>query len=248
METDVARHHSAETHDKGASFDLLWKAPTPPRRGPKPSFTLDDTIQAGIAIADAEGLGAVTMNRVALKTGVTTMALYRYVPSKSALVDLMADDIMKSPPELCGQHWRADISQWAHANLFLIRRHPWLFDVISTRAAVGPNWARWLDAGLQALTKLPLSASEMLAVLLLVDGHFRASAQVMVGAKATAEWAGNFGKMLHRVTGDERYPTLTDMVITGRFEEPGLDLDGMFQFGLDRILDGVDDFVASRRP
>lgn len=243
----MARHNSADIHDTGASFDLLWGTPTPPRRGPKPSFTLDDTIQAGIAIADAEGLGAITMNRVAVKTGVTTMALYRHVPGKSALIDLMADDIMKYPPELSGGDWRADISRWAHANLILIRRHPWLFDVMSTRAAVGPNWARWLDAGLQALAGLPLSASEMLAVLMLVDGHFRASAQVMVGAKATAEWASNFGRMLHRVTGDESYPALTDMVITGRFAEPGLDLDGMFQFGLDRLLDGVEAFVEARR-
>lgn len=242
----MLRNQPAGSEATNVGFDLLWATARKPKRGPRPSISIEATIKASIALADAEGLSAVTMNRVAAVLGVTTMALYRYVPDKTALINLMADTVMNDPPQLEGRNWRDDLLQWAWANIFLVRRHPWLFDIISQSAAVGPNWARWLDAGLFAVRDLPLSTSEMMAVLLLVDGHFRASAQVMVGAKATEAWANNFGRMLQRVAGDAAYPTLSDLIITGRFQEPGLDLDDIFTFGLNRIFDGIEAFVSLR--
>jgi len=231
---------------EGASFDLLWRGREPVTRGPKPAFRLGDVVDAGVDIADRQGLAALTMAAVAERLGVTTMAIYRYVPSKGALVDLAADRVMGRPPKPSKMTWRADISAWARANLAVVRRHPWLFEIISTRASAGPNWARWLDAGLQCLAGLPFSASEKMALLLLVDGHFRASAQLMVGAKASEEWARNFGSMLRAVAGSPRYPALAGMLAAGEFQEPGLDLEGMFEFGLERLLDGIDALALAR--
>lgn len=228
------------------SFDLLWNRREPPARGPKPAFQLGEIVQAGVAIADRHGLSALTMASVAERLGVTTMALYRYVPSKGALIDLVADSAIGRPPKPRGLNWRADISAWARANLAQMRRHPWLFEIISTRASVGPNWARWIDSGLQSLAGLPFSASENMAVLLLVDGHFRAAAQVLVGPKSSEEWENNFGRMLHTVAEDQRYPTLAAMLAAGRFAEPGLDLESMIDFGFERLLDGIEAFARSR--
>ncbi|MEU8661631.1 TetR/AcrR family transcriptional regulator, partial [Actinoplanes philippinensis] len=70
---------------------LLWEPPTPPRRGPRPALALSTITRAGIAVADADGLSGVTMQRVAEAVGVTKMALYRYVPGKTELVALMLD-------------------------------------------------------------------------------------------------------------------------------------------------------------
>jgi len=231
---------------EGASFELLWNERGKATRGPKPGFRLGDIVKAGVAIADGRGLSTLTMASVAKRLGVTTMALYRYVPSKDALIDLVADGVMGRPPIPAGASWRADISAWARANLAMVRRHPWLFAIISTRPSVGPNWARWLDAGLQSLTSLPFSASENMAVLLLVDGHFRAAAQVLVGAKASKEWRNNFSRMMYTVVGDPRYPTLAAMVAAGRFDEPGFDLDGMIEFGFERLLDGIEALAKTR--
>jgi AcrR family transcriptional regulator len=228
------------------SFELLWGQREKLARGPKPSFRLAEIVKAGVAIADRHGLAALTMAAVAQRLGVTTMALYRYVPNKDALIDLVADSVMRRPPKPLGSSWRADISAWAHANLALVRRHRWLHEIISTRASAGPNWARWLDAGLQSLASLPFSAGEKLAVLLLVDGHFRAGAQLLVGAKASQEWANNFGRMLQTVAGDPRYPTLTAMVTAGRFAEPRFDLEHMIEFGFERLLDGVEALAETR--
>ncbi len=235
-----------EKRAEGASFDLLWKRREKHARGPKPAFRLDEIVKAGVAIADQDGLSALTMGSVARRLSITTMALYRYLPSKDALIDLVADSAMGRPPQPAGASWRRNITAWARANLALMRRHPWLFEIISTRASVGPNWARWLDAGLQSMASLPFSASENMAAFLLVDGNLRAAAQMLVGAKASQEWANNFSRMLHMVVDNPCYPTLAAMMAAGRFDEPGFDLESMIEFGFERLLDGIEALAETR--
>jgi hypothetical protein len=92
---------------EGASFELLWHGRERVTRGPKPAFDLGDIVAAGADIADDDGLSALTMAAVAERLGLTTMALYRYVPSKGALVDLVADSVLTRPP-----HGRARTSRW----------------------------------------------------------------------------------------------------------------------------------------
>ena len=81
-----------------ASVQLLWGLREPPRRGPKPSFTLGEVVAAAIDVADGEGLAAVSMARVAHQLGSSTMALYRYVASKDELLLLMSDAAVGPPP------------------------------------------------------------------------------------------------------------------------------------------------------
>lgn len=240
------RASSAKPESASAGFDVLWEAPARPSRGPKPSLRIADIVKAGVRIADRDGLQALTMRSVARRLRVTTMALYRYVPGKDALVDLIADHSMREVPEPAGQDWRADIVLWARANLAMVRRHPWMLEVIDTRAVAGPNWTRWLDVGLSTLDGLPLSVSEKMAVLLLVDGHVRAGAQLLVGAKGSPDWAQNFSRILAMAPGDERFPALSSLLEEGGFDEPGLDLEAMLDFGLQRLVDGVEALVVAR--
>jgi AcrR family transcriptional regulator len=246
VENAMTKPVSVAGQHESPSFELLWKQRKKNTRGPEPAFRLGDIARAGAGIADSQGLSALTMAAVARSLGVTTMAVYRYVPSKGALIDLVADSVMARPPRASKASWRADISSWTRANLALVQRHPWLFEIISTRACPGPNWARWLDAGLDCLGSLPFSVSEKLALLLLVDGHFRAAAQVLVGAKASEEWAQNFGSMLRAAAGNPRYPTLSALLVAGEFEQPGLDLEAMIEFGLERLLDGIEAMARTR--
>ena len=80
-----------------AEIALLWGLREAPRRGRKPSLTVQDVTRAAIEVADAEGLGAVSMARVAKQLGNSTMALYRYVESKESLLKLMADAALDEP-------------------------------------------------------------------------------------------------------------------------------------------------------
>ena len=86
--------------------ELLWGRQPAPSRGPKPAITLTGIAEAAIRIGDAEGLDAVSMQRIAGELPVTKMALYRYVPGKTELLAVMSDLAMGAPPERPGLPWR----------------------------------------------------------------------------------------------------------------------------------------------
>src|SRR5437899_2704205 len=113
-----------------ADLALLWGLREPSRRGPKPGLTLEDIIRAAVDVADAEGLDAVSMARVAAHLGNSTMALYRHVKSKRELLLLMADSALEYPPEFPNDgDWRAGMTLWAHGVLASVRAHPWFLRI-----------------------------------------------------------------------------------------------------------------------
>jgi len=158
---------------------------------------------------------------------------------KDQLIDLMIDAVMIDGLKPGAEHWRAEMTAWAKADLSLYLTHPWLSAAV-TRPTLGPNWTKWLDAALHTLSGLNLPTSHMMSILLLVDGHIRSAAQITVGAKAAREWEENFGRMLKLIGDNQQYPTISRMLNTGGFEQTGDDLNDMFLFGLDRLLDGIE--------
>jgi AcrR family transcriptional regulator len=229
------------------SLELLWKRQERPARGPKPGLSLDAIVNAAIAVVDTEGLTALTMSRVAAQLDVTTMALYRYVPGKEELIDLMIDNALGNPPQFEGRDWRTELGQWARTNLAVLQRHPWLLESIIRRVTVGPNWLAWVESALRAIANLGLDAREQLAVVVLVDGHVRSVAQISLGIAATREWAANFGEVLKRVSGDPRYAALAGAAAAGGFDQPAKGDPDTFEFGLQRLLDGIEAFSRARR-
>ena len=105
-------------------------------------------VQAAIAIADEQGLGALTMQAVSAKLGLTTMAVYRYFPSKEALVDAIVDAGMGLPPRPPDprEDWRAEVARWAHAKRAMLIARPWLAELPFVAAPHGPNRLSWLEA------------------------------------------------------------------------------------------------------
>ena len=235
-------------------FELLWGPSERAARGPKPALTIEQIVSAGIQIADREGLGSLTMRRVADALGFTTMALYRYVPGKDELIDLMVDAAIGSPPvpAEAPPDWASELERWARADLALLKRHPWLLELVA-RAPLGPNWFAWFEWALRALSGTGLTASEMLAVAALIDNHVRGEAQVFL-AVARAEqqagtpdaWGAVFGAALKRVVGNERFPALTSVATAGGFQPGTATSDDHFEFGLRRLLDGVRAYIQSR--
>ena len=106
----------------------------------------------------------------------------------------------------------------------------------------------WVESALRALSGTGLHAKEMLAVILLVDGDVRSTAQISLGVTGMGEWADNFGRVLETVTGDERYPSLTALVAAGGFDARADGAEDTFEFGLERLLDGVEALVRARAP
>ena len=120
--------------DPAKTLQLLWRAPSgEPRRGPKPSVSVDRVVETATELADRHGLAAVTIRRVAERIGVSTMSVYTYVPGKPELLDLMLDHAYLTMPRARWRtrSWRRRLERVAKDNVELFARHPWAASMAS---------------------------------------------------------------------------------------------------------------------
>jgi AcrR family transcriptional regulator len=226
-----------DTAPAARSMELLWGTKPAPGRGRRPGMTVERIVAAAVELADAEGLDGLSMRRVADRLGVGTMSLYRYVPSKVELADLMLDTVIaEGLPLPEPRSWRDGLERFARASLAGYRRHPWLLGTSLTRGATGPNQAAALDAVLRALDGTGLSSGERMAVVGLVAGYVRG-----VARQSADDGPDEFAALLDAHLDAERHPAL---IAVWRDEE--LDWADPFEFGLRRVLDGVAVLVESR--
>lgn len=235
--------------------ELLWDDRTPATRGPKAGFTPDDVVRVAIEIADEDGLAALTMQAVSARLGFTTMAIYRYFPNKEALYDAIVDTGMGRPPrptELRG-NWRADVTRWAHAKRAMLCARPWLAELPFVAAPHGPNWLSWLEALADPLSATGLQGPEVGQMLSIVDGYTKGASDTAISlARARArgiselEWAAAVGADLGRAIGDPRFPTFAAIITTPSAGKPRT-LEESFDFGLQRVLDGIELYIESAR-
>ncbi|WP_331733655.1 TetR/AcrR family transcriptional regulator C-terminal domain-containing protein [Streptomyces sp. NBC_01276] len=244
----------------GPAVRLLWGPPPgPPARGPRRGLTLEGIAGAGVRIADAEGLGGVSMQRVAAELAVTKMALYRYVPGKAELVALMAEAAMPDPAagldaalERAGSGWRERLGAWARELLAAFRAHPWLLRATVGARAVGPREVGWLERALAALEGCGLTGSESMDAVVLVSGHVRGIAEQeravpgggpggAAGGGPDVELGAVLGEVI-RLRGAD-FPAL-GAALASVAREGGQ--DQALDFGLERILDGIGLLVAAR--
>jgi AcrR family transcriptional regulator len=232
---------------------LLWDDRTQPTRGPKPGLTPDDVVQAAMQIADEEGLAAVTMHAVAARLGFTTMAIYRYFPNKEALFDAIVDAGMGKPPhpkEPRGD-WRAELTQWAFAKRAMLCARPWLAELPFVAAPHGPNWLSWLEAVIDSLSGTGLGSADMGEMLSIIDGYTRGASDTAISlAQSRArgisaqEWAAAVGADLGRAIGDPRFPNFAALLSSPTDGQPRT-MDESFNFGIQRVLDGIELYINS---
>src|SRR4051812_12560467 len=161
--------------DPRRSLALMWGASGPGRRGPKPSRSVDEVVAAAIALADAEGLGALSMRRVAETLQLSPMSLYTYVPSKAELMDLMVDRVAgeMNEPAPTGGDWRAQLTVLCRQRWAAAQRHPWIMHMGGRRPPLGPNLLARVEAMLHAIDGLGLSEMEMDQLISLVGDYVR---------------------------------------------------------------------------
>ncbi|GAA4602961.1 TetR/AcrR family transcriptional regulator [Actinoallomurus liliacearum] len=238
-------------------MELLWGARPRPRRGPRPRLTTEQITRAAIEAADAEGLAALSMRRVAERLGVGAMSLYTYVPGKAELVDLMVDAVYgeRSGSVETSGGWRERLAGVARANWALHRRHPWMLQVATVRPALGPNALAKYDEELRAVEGIGLTDVEMDGVLTLVLQHVVSSARLLVEAAEAqsrtgmtdGEWWAAHAPLLAEVFEADRYPVAARVgAAAGEAHQAALSPEYAFEFGLARILDGVGALVESR--
>lgn len=224
------------------SIALAWGLDVPGSRGPKRGLTLERIVAAAIALADADGLAALSMSRIAAELEVATMSLYRYVAAKDDLLVLMVDAGLGAPPAPApGEDWRAGLRRWAEGVRDAYRRHPWSLRVPISAPPLAPNNVAWLDSALQALAGTPLAEREKLGAVLVVSGFVRNDTTLTVDMAAGAgdPPTPTYGRLLSTLIDPARFPALDRAIASGSLDDGDDDPDENFEFGLERILDGL---------
>ena len=224
------------------TVEFLWGERARPTRGPKPTLTLEGIADAAIAVADAEGLAAVSMQRVAAELGFTKMSLYRYLPGKAELVALMVERAIGEPPTLSETGWRPALTEWSRRLIARYLAHPWSIEATVGRRPLGPYEMGWMEIALAALADLGLTGAERLDAIAVLAGHGRWLAQQDAARLDEAGMSRAMGEVM-RVHG-ARFPHLT-RAMADTAAEGGQ--DQAFEFGLQRILDGLDTLIRQRR-
>ncbi|MGB4136914.1 MAG: helix-turn-helix domain-containing protein [Microbacterium sp.] len=229
---------------------LAWGVAANPQRGPKREMSVEKIVDAAVELADAEGIGAVSMAAVAAKLGFTPMSLYRYVSAKDDLLLLMQEQAIGLPPEEVREHdgWRARIRAQFEAEVLIYLRHPWVLSLPLTGSPITPNSSAWLDCALEALATTPLTQPERLAVALGSTGQARWYGTVLAGYAEQGRTSGlspdevtvREATLFDRVITADEFPWLRGAVDAGVFVSE----DDPFRFSIDRYLDGVEAYVA----
>ena len=239
---------------------ISWGLVKEPQRGPKRELSVKRIADAAVAIADKEGLGAVSMSRVAESLGFTTMSLYRYIPSKDDLLLLMQEAVsdVPIPPARDGEDWRDVIREYFQATIKLFRDHPWFGDIPIQGAPITPNSLRFADWSLRAFRGLPLNAFEQMSIVLLLASYARACGllgrdldrAMRAGASPESISGSTYGDALKQLVTPEQYPDLYPLVASGAYAgENGeaAPVEADFEFGLERILDGIEHYLKTKK-
>jgi AcrR family transcriptional regulator len=225
----------------------IWELPEHGERGPKARYSRSAIAAAAVALADAEGLDAVTMRRMAAELSLGTMSLYNYVPTKDHLVQLMIDEVgteYRFPAEPPGDIRQA-VVDLARQGRDITQRHPWLPRAVSTRPPVmGPTALRYVDYFLGLLSGTGVDTAAKMELLGLVNGFAinyggmqaaLAEERTRTGVTAEQQAAAQVSQLV-AAAGSGRYPNLT-AALAGP-APPGRDADEIFDSVISRLIDG----------
>lgn len=238
-----------------ASYELLWGLRERPGRGPKPGLSLRQVLRAGVDVAQAEGLGAVSMSRVARELGTSAMSLYRYVASKDELLQLMVDEALGDIVHAARDDgWRAGLERWAWAELDVYRRHLWALQVPVVGPPLAPKSIAFMEQGLRCLAGTPLEPGEKMSVILTLTSFTRSwvimtsqiNAAAAAGDGTPVVAVADYGKVLATLTTAEEYPALHEVLAADVFGAGDDSPDEDFVFGLARLMDGFEVLIQAR--
>jgi AcrR family transcriptional regulator len=224
---------------------ILWERVEGSGRGPRPNLTHDQIARTAVEIADAEGLGAVSMRHLAERLGVATMGLYRYVTGKDEIYELMLDAVV-AEIDLPDGGWREVADAYARQTRALNLRHRWMQQAYArVPAALSPASVALTEKALTSVDGLGLDVDTMMAVFGVVSSFARGAVVAEVAQHEALErhgWKNEDDMRLaylpwaRWMLGTGRYPTLSRYIIEGSNED---DAEWQFEFGLRCVLDGI---------
>ncbi len=219
---------------------VVWERPEPPERPSPAPLSRERIVRAALRLADADGLEAVSLRKVAAALGAGPMRLYGYIATKEELLDLVVDAVY-AEIRPTGDGWREVLRSLAESTRQAVHRHEWLADLIGGRPQLGPHALARGEAVVAALggVDLDLVMPVVGAVDAYVIGAVRREIAERRAERATGmdkrQWQATFGPYLERTFATGRFPALAGVVR----DAAHLDADETFRLGLDFLLDGI---------
>jgi AcrR family transcriptional regulator len=202
-------------------------------------------LRGAVAVADASGIGALTMRSLATELGVKPMSLYHYVAGKdeilNGIVDLVFSEIELPAP---GGDWRSQMRLRANSARHALRRHPWAIGLMESRANPGPATLRHHDATLGALRAAGFSVAMTAHAYALLDSYIYGFALQEAALPFSAETVTESAEAIMQQFAGE-YPYLTE-IATEHILRPGYDFGDEFEIGLTVILDALSRSIPGR--
>lgn len=228
------------------------------QRPRRPELNLERIIEAGLRVADADGLAAISMARVAKELGFATMSLYRHLSSKDELLLHLQDASVGPPPTSLsrGLGWREGLAVWERELLSAYLRRSWALSIPIVTPPMMPRSMEWLEWGLQIMSDTALAPMEKVSTTLLLGGYARNEATLLATMRDQVDPEAvdqTYQAGLREIVDPERFPALHGLVAAGSLFEfptdsPTDDGDAfMLDFGLERILDGLEVLISKRR-
>ncbi|WP_243726895.1 TetR/AcrR family transcriptional regulator C-terminal domain-containing protein [Actinocrispum wychmicini] len=223
---------------------LVWDRPEPPQRPSPTPLSRDMIVQAAIRLADADGMEAVSLRKVAADLNAGPMRLYGYMSTKDELLDLMVDAVFGEIPLTDpGLPWRASLTSLAHGIRTAVLRHEWLADLLGGRPNLGPHTLAYVEASLAALyasfgdidTAMHVSSTVNAYVVGAVKAEITDLHVERISGRTEQQWQTWAGPYLSRLIATGEFPTLAKVVEDATHP----DADTLFDIGLGYVLDGI---------
>ncbi|SFW66388.1 TetR/AcrR family transcriptional regulator [Amycolatopsis australiensis] len=219
---------------------VVWERPEPPERPAPAPLSRERIVRAAIRLADADGLEAVSLRKVAAALDAGPMRLYGYIATKEELLDLMVDAVYAEMKPV-GDGWRAVLRSLAETTRRAVHRHEWLADLIGGRPALGPNALARGEAVVAGMGDVGVDRVMPVvdAVQAYAIGAVRREITERRAERATGmdkqQWQVSFGPYLQRTFATGCYPALATVIR----DAAHFDADETFRMGLDFLLDGI---------
>jgi AcrR family transcriptional regulator len=216
-------------------------AQTEPGPAPRAPLTRQRVLDAAVELADRDGVGSLSMRKLAQELGVEAMSLYHHVANKDAILDGLIDIVFSEIELPSGQTgWREAMRQRAVSAREALRRHPWATSLMESRPTPGPANLRHHDAVLGILRNAGFSVELAAHTYSLLDAYIYGFALQETSLPfGTPEETAEVAKAIMAEFAAGTYPHLTEIVVE-HVLQPGYDYGNEYQFGLDLILDGLD--------
>lgn len=215
-----------------------------PRRKPasriRTPLSRERVLRAAVAVADADGIGSLSMRQLGGMLGVEAMSLYNHVAGKDDLLDGMVDIVFSEidlPP--AGTDWKVAMRQRAISAREVLSRHRWALGLMESRASPGPATLRHHDAVIGLLREGGFSIAMAAHAFSVLDSYIYGFALQEASLPFdTAEQTVELAQAILQHFPAGAYPYLAELT-TEHVLKPGYDYGNEFEFGLDLILDGL---------